>query len=202
MQRQYEYEERAFLEEENFLSTLDYLNSHALSKQHDNKQSYFFVLPDINVSIAASHDNVKAKYKGGQLGLGNGFEEKEFNIQPDSLDDAIEFFSVLLSITPQTSYQFRINFALENNIEAALKYTEMWGFHLEVERTYMADETSKSKEEADSIVLLDDFAHTLGMSYITDQEMRLFKKQCAENKLRGAYTAEQFKDKYGKLFDL
>lgn len=202
MNNQYEYEERAFLTEDSFMTALKYLDESALSKCYDNKQSYFFVLPKINVSIAANNSTVKAKYKSGQLGLGNGFQEKEFNIAIDSLADSVKFFEVLLNVTPQESYQFRINYMLEESVEIALKYTEMWGFHLEAERTYVADEVSKNKEELFSSALLKNFARTLGISYITDQEMQVFKKQCAENKLRGAYTTEQFKSKYGKLFDL
>ncbi len=201
-QYEYEYEERAFLTEDNFTSILQQLDRSSLSKSYDNKQSYFFVLPEINVSIAASNDNVKAKYKGGQLGLGNGFQEKEFHIQPESLSKSIEFFEALLGVVPQASYQFRINYSLGDNVEVALKYTEMWGFHIELERTYTANTSTKAAEEKYSIQVLSDLADKLGVAFITDEEMIEFKKQCAENKLRGTYSTDAFKDKYGSIFSL
>lgn len=198
----YEYEERAFLSEDSFGKTKQYLDDNALSKQLDNKQSFFFVLPDVNISIAASSTDVKVKYKGGQLGNGNGFEEKEFYIVPESLRDAIAMFSSLLEVSPQESYQFRINYKFDNQIEVALKYTQMWGFHLEVERVYATDATNLEQEKALSAELLDDFANNLGISYITNKEMSEFKKQCERGQNRGNYSTKEFQGKYGKLFSL
>lgn len=198
----YEYEERAFLSEADFRSVKHYLDDNALSKQLDNKQSFFFVLPNVNISIAASSTDVKVKYKGGQLGNGNGFEEKEFNIVPESLHDAIAMFSSLLKVSPQESYQFRINYTFESHIEVALKYTQMWGFHLEVERAYVADERTLRQEKERSAKLLDDFANNLELSYITNEEMSEFKKQCERGQNRGNYSTEQFREKYGELFSL
>ncbi len=199
----YEYEERAFLDEKSFTRIKEYLDEHNNQKFIDNKQSFFFVMPDVNVSIASSEQETKIKYKGGQLGRGNGFEEIEFKIQPDSLSKAIRLFSSLLSITPQESYQFRINYILNDNVEIALKYTAMWGFHMEVERTYTANSELSIREEKDkSKDALNSFAHKLGFMYINDKQMEEFKVQCERGENRGTYSTSEFKQKYGELFGL
>ena len=180
----YEYEERAFLSEEQFLKIKEKLDEFCVQKEIDNKHSFFFVLPDINVSVASSSKETKVKYKGGQLGKGNGFEEIEYNIERDSLLEAIKLFTKLLGLPPQESFQFRINYSLDDDIEIALKYTEMWGFHLEAERVYVASsESEKTLKQAESKDKLDHLASALGFRYITDQEMAVFTEQCKQENL-------------------
>lgn len=199
--KNYEYEERSFLDEENFIRLKNYFDTHHSRMSMDNKQSFFFVMPDVNVSIASSEKETKVKYKGGQLGMGNGFEEVEFRINPESLGEAIHLFSSLLSVAPQESYQFRINYVLDNNIEIALKYTEMWGFHMEVERTYAASsELSANIEKNAAKDELMIFAKKLNFAYIDDKQMKKFKGQCERGKNRGLYSTIEFKHKYGSLF--
>jgi|GEM_PF-784045 len=197
----YEYEERAFLSEEQFLKIKEKLDEICVQKEIDNKHSFFFVLPDVNISIASSHKETKVKYKGGQLGKGNGFEEIEYNIERDSLPEAIKLFTKLLGLPPQESFQFRINYSLDDDIEIALKYTEMWGFHLEAERVYVASsEAEKALKQAESKDKLDHLASTLGFSYITDQEMVVFTEQCKQEKKRGEYLNDEFRERYGELY--
>ena len=196
---QYEYEERAFLTEDQFPFVKEKLDTIATNKEVDNKMSYFFVLPDVNLSIASSTHKSVIKYKGGQLGLGNGFEELEIPIPHDSLKDSIRLFSTLLKIEPQFSEQFRINYDLKNGIEVALKYTQTWGFHLEIEKTYehttnLDDEKQKAKQE------LDEIAAQLKISFIDDDTMHISKEAWAAGEQFGKYPPEAFQEKYGELF--
>ena len=196
---QYEYEERAFLTEDQFSFVKEKLDTIATNKEVDNKMSYFFVLPDVNLSIASSAHKSVIKYKGGQLGLGNGFEELEIPIPRDSLKDSIRLFSTLLKIEPQFSEQFRINYELKNGIEVALKYTQTWGFHLEIEKTYehtfnLDDEKQKAKHE------LDEIASQLRISFIDDDTLHTSKKAWAAGEQFGHYSPETFRERYGFLF--
>jgi len=196
---QYEYEERAFLTEDQFLSVKKQLEQLATSRQIDNKTSYFFVLPDVNVSIASSAKKTVIKYKGGQLGLGNGFEEIEIPIASTSLNDAVKMLTTLLKVEPMLSEQFRINYQLPGDIEVALKYTQTWGFHMEVEKTYEhSSDLDTEKQQAKKA--LDDLAQKLDISYIDDQTMDTSKKAWAAGKQFGEYTPEAFTQKYGTLF--
>lgn len=199
----YEYEERAFLSEGQFLTIKEKLDEICIQKEIDNKHSFFFVLPNINMSIADSRKETKIKYKGGQLGKGNGFEEIEYNIRRDSLPEAIKLFTRLFDLSPQESFQFRINYRLGDDVEIALKYTEMWGFHLEVERVYVASsDAEKSFRHAESKSKLEQLALTLGFSYITDAEMTIFTEQCRREKKRGEYSNDEFRKQHGVLFGL
>jgi hypothetical protein len=196
----FEYEERAFLAEDQFLQVKHELAKAAQTSTLDNKISYFFVLPDVNISIAASPDKTVVKYKGGQLGRGNGFEEHEFSIQPDALPEAIKLFSSLLKLAPQVSEQFRINYDMGNNIEVALKYTQMWGFHLELEKLYTATDGTKHEQAAQAKHELETVAEQLVIHFITDEAMERFKAEGQQGMHRGQYSAEEFRAKYGSLF--
>ncbi|SRR6266568_4437818 len=196
----FEYEERAFLAEDQFLQVKHELDKAAQTSTLDNKISYFFVLPDVNVSIASSPYQTVVKYKGGQLGKGNGFEEHEFSIQPDALPEAIKLFTSLLKLEPQVSEQFRMNYDMGNNIEVALKYTQMWGFHLELEKVYTATDATKPGQAAQAKQELDTVAEQLGIHFITDEAMERFKAEGQQGMHRGQYSAEEFRAKYGGLF--
>lgn len=197
----YEYEERAFLTEDQFVLVKETLDAMALSKKADNKTSYFFVLSDKNLSIASSPSKSVIKYKGGQLGLGNGFEELEIPIPHESVADSIRLFTTLLNIKPQFSEQFRINYDLGNDIEVALKYTQTWGFHLEIEKTYihsasLEDEKQKAKQELDQV------AAQLQISFIDDDVINKSKQAWAVGEQFGQYSPEAFQEKYGQIFSV
>lgn len=195
----YEYEERAFLKEEQFLRIKEKLDTLATKSENDNKTSYFFVLPDVNISIASSAAKTVIKYKGGQLGLGNGFEEIEVPIEHSALNDSITLFSTLLKMEPQISEQFRINYILSGDIEVALKYTQTWGFHLEAEKTYEHAENLKDVEQKAKNAL-ETLAQELDITYIDDALMGASKKAWAAGDQFGEYTPEAFRKKYSQLF--
>ncbi len=196
----YEYEERALLEEEKFFAIKNKLDNSSAKRSIGNKQSFFFVLPDVNVSIADNPRETVIKYKGGQLGKGNGFREIELPIERNSLKEALDLFENLLEVEPQESFQFRIDYQLEDSVNIALKYTDMWGFHIEVEYVYQASAIDKQKMSLIGKKKLDKVAEYLGITYISGDKMAKFKEQCAKNIKRGQYSPEVFKFKYGKLF--
>ena len=197
----YEYEERAFFEEKDLAHIKDTLAKLAKSQKSDNKTSYFFVLPDINVSVASSPAKTIVKYKGGQLGKSNGFVEHEFAIDPQGLPEALKLFSALLKLEPQISEQFRINYDMGDGVEVALKYTHMWGFHLEFEKVYQAtDEAGKGRREGQAHAELTKLAEQLGVQFIDDATMAAFKEQCKQDINRGQYDPSAFRAKYGADF--
>src|SRR5680860_19200 len=198
----YEYEERAFLSEDDFFRIKTKLDNIAVKTIPDNKISYFFVLADKNVSITTSPIKTVVKYKGGQLGNGdNGFEEHEFAIKLDELSESIDLFTSLLNLKPLKSEQFRINYILPNSIEVALKYTLTWGFHIEVEKLYSANDSEKNevgKTQARNEV--DNVGSMLGIKYTTDEEMKQFVDDIKVEKSKGSYSPDEFRQKYGQLF--
>lgn len=196
MDNTYEYEERAFLTEEDFLRVKDALTKQSLSSTFDNKISYFFVLPGQNLSIAKSENRCVIKYKHGAVGVGNGFSEHEIPIDDHYCLQAVDMFKLLFAIEPQISEQFRINYVLANGIEIALKYTQTWGFHLEIEKTYSHEEGRSSAQKE-----VEDVADQLMIRLITDTEMKTFRDHFdSGGSPKGAYDSEQFKKKFGDLF--
>lgn len=196
---QYEYEERALISEDAFLPIMRQLESMVTHTSLDNKRSYFFVLPDVNVSIAESATKTVIKYKGGQLGLGNGFEEIEVAIARESSTDAIKLLGALLKTEPQFSEQFSINYFLPGSIEVALKYTHTWGFHLEIEKTY---DSTQDAEHAQQLAKdeLAELATNLAVSFITDEAMARYKAAWVAGEQFGAYSPDEFRAKFGNLF--
>jgi adenylate cyclase class IV len=196
MTNTYEYEERAFLTEEDFFRVKELLEKQSLTRALDNKLSYFFVLPKQNLSIAQSEKKCVIKYKHGTPGIGNGFSEFEIPVDTKDCEQTIGMFKLLLGIEPHLSEQFRINYVLKNNIEVALKYTETWGFHLEIEKTYSEDtDLPLAKQEVEKI------ANELKIHLITDPEMKAFRANFdASGKPKGEYSSEQFRQKFGNLF--
>ncbi|MCX6738555.1 MAG: hypothetical protein NT098_00695 [Candidatus Parcubacteria bacterium] len=196
MKNNYEYEERAFLTEEDFFKVKKVLESMAVSIKLDNKVSYFFVLPEQNLSVAKSEEKCIIKYKHGAIGAGNGFTEYEIPVDGQYCDQIVSMFSLLFGIKPQTSEQFRINYVLPNGVEIALKYTQTWGFHLELEKTYSNEEDkSLAKKE------VEETADELKIHRITDAEMKEFRDNFdAGGVPEGEYTSEQFREKFRSYF--
>lgn len=195
-----EHERFAFLEEESYDRVSAYLNEHAEDLGPDNKTSYFFVLPDINISVAVTEQKAVLKYKGGQIGKGIGFEELEIGLASrEEAEKTVRLLQVLTQLDPQVSRQIRHNYQLDE-IELALKYTETWGFHLELEKIYEAtdEELKAAATEADSQIV--SVAGRLGIQLATNADLLEFTQAWERNKQpRGTYTAEEVFKLYGTL---
>lgn len=191
----YEYEERAFLTEADFYRVKEILENESVSYAPDNKTSHFFVLPGRNLSITQSNEKCVIKYKQGEIGISNGFVEHEIPINSESCEQVIHLFTDLLQVSPQKSEQFRINYILKNGVEVALKYTEVWGFHLEIEKTYSEpSDLPKAKKE------ILETAKLLQIQLITDPEMKAFRDNFDSGGLpRGEYSDERFREKFGEI---
>ncbi len=168
----------------------------AVSIEIDNKVSYFFVLPEQNLSIAKSEKKCVIKYKHGSVGVGNGFAEYEIPVDKQYLQQTVDMLKMLCGTTPQFSEQFRVNYILPNEIEVALKYTQTWGFHLEIEKIY-TDEKDKALAKKE----VEETADKLKIHLITDTEMKGFRDNFDDGGTpKGEYTSEQFREKFGELF--
>ena len=84
------------------------------------------------------------------------------------------------------AYQFRTNY-LYKEVEIALKYTESWGFHLELE--IMIDDLEK-KDFAEKTIR--GIAQELGISLLSEEELSKIVKDLDEGQLYGEYSNENF----------
>ena len=192
-----EHERIAFLDQESYNHSTKHLVKSGAKLEDDDKTSHFFVLEDVNLSIARTQHDARIKLKAGQIGKGTGFDEIEVPLaNPESADEAVDIFRVLTSLEPQKSEQFRYNVDY-NGVTISLKYTETWGFHMELEVLHEGEDGSS--EDADAKIQA--VADELGVQVATDEELIKFREQWEATKQpRGEYTPEQFRKIRDALF--
>lgn len=109
----------------------------------DDKDTYFFLLPEKITKVVnnVSKKTSKIVIKLNRIGRGTSdFEEIEIPINPLDFDKAVKLFSALPFDQIQNSYQKRHNYLL-NGVEVALKWTDSWEYHMELE--IVVDDASK-----------------------------------------------------------
>ncbi len=201
----HEHERFAFLDEETHDRISAQLMTEAEDLGQDDKTSYFFVLPDKNLSVASKTDQTVIKLKDGQIGKGIGHEElPEVQLaSPAETQNAVRILGALTGVDPQVSYQFRHNYRLDE-VELAVKYTQTWGFHVELECTY---EGGTTEVLSDAARIADEkiqkVAGFLGITLASDEELVAFNDEFSRNGIpRGEYSAEEIGTLYGSLFKL
>ncbi len=201
----HEHELRAFLTESEHDLAAHQLAEIGDDLGQDDKKSYFFVLNDLNLSVARTVHDARIKLKGGVVGKdSNPVEFPELILDnPESTVNAVQILSVLTGVNPQESYQVRHNYRV-GLIEVALKYTEAWGFHAEFERLYSGgteEEIEVSAQEADKDIHR--LAGRIGIKLATNDEIQLFRNQFDRTgKGRGQYSLSEFMSLYSSLAKL
>ncbi len=161
-----------------------YLDKNARDLGEDDKDVYFFLLPDrITKAVNnVSRKSAKIVIKLNRIGRGTSdFEEIEIPIDPSDFDRAVELFSALKFDQIQNSYQKRHNYLLDG-VEIALKWTDSWGYHMELE--IVVDD--KLKKDAAEIKIRK-VADKLGVRIMTENELKEFAKKIDENYKKGLY---------------
>ena len=182
--KQIETELRAVFDEKKHGELKDFLDKNAEDLGEDDKDVYFFLLPD---KITKAVHNVSKKtskiaIKLNRIGRGTSdFEEIEIPINPSDFDKAVKLFSALPFNQIQNSYQKRHNYLLDG-VEIALKWTDSWGYHMELE--IMVDDKAK-REDAESKIRK--VAEKLGVQIMSEEELKDFTKKIDENYKNGVY---------------
>lgn len=102
------------------------------------------------------------------MGGGSAFEEIEFLIARTDVEKAVMLFKLFGFTNVHDSFQSRRNFEY-NGVEIAVKYSEMWGYHAELE-IIIDDEWKKA--EADQQIMAT--AKKLGITLMTEDELKKF----------------------------
>ena len=129
-----EIEFRSRFAKEKYTKLKRFLDKKAELLGPDDKDVYFFTFPDklLKVVDNVSKDNAKIVLKMNRIGNGSNFEEFEIPISRHDVKKTVKVFKLLgftkLMMTPQK----RINY-LYKGVELALKYSTVWGYHLELE---------------------------------------------------------------------
>lgn len=105
-------------------------------------------MPDklLKVVNNISKNNAKLVLKLNKIGKGSNFEEIEIPIERKYINDFVKVLTTIgFTDNIMHSFQKRKNYVYKG-VEVALKYSEVWGHHLELE-IMIAD--IKEKEQAE-----------------------------------------------------
>ncbi|MEK7174337.1 MAG: CYTH domain-containing protein [Patescibacteria group bacterium] len=147
-----------------------FLAEHAQSLGEDDKDVYFFALPDklLKVVDNVSHKTAKIVLKLARIGHGSGFPEIEMPIARGDAAKAVNMFKTLGFGEPIRSFQKRENF-LYHDVEIAVKHSNNWGYHAEFEIMVAGVEDQPAAEDKIRKV-----ANGLGVALMTEEELRDF----------------------------
>ncbi|MFA6422786.1 MAG: CYTH domain-containing protein [Candidatus Buchananbacteria bacterium] len=164
-----EIEKRAIISEEKYNELFLVLEKQAEDLGEDDKDVCFFVFSDkmIKVCNNVSAQSAKIVYKSGKI-HNSALEEIEIKIDQQDIEKAIAMFSNLGAEVIIQSFQKRHNY-LYNGVEIALKYSDHWGYHLEME---IMVNSMDEKEMAEKKIL--EVANELGVELMTDEQILAF----------------------------
>jgi len=179
-QNNIEIEFRAIFGKKDFDRIKEYLDRNAENIGEDDKDVFFFIMPDklLKVVDNISKNNAKLVLKLNKIGKGSDFKEIEIPIEREYVNDFVKILTKLgFTDNIMHSFQKRQNY-IYKDVEVALKYSEVWGHHLELE-VMITD--IKEKEQAEEKIKK--AANDLNIKLMTDKELAKFTRK-AENKHR------------------
>jgi len=183
--KQIEIELRSVFDRKKHNELKEFLGKNAEDLGEDDKDVFFFLLPDkiTKATHNVSKKTAKIVIKLNRIGRGTSdFEEIEIPINPSDFDKAVKLFSALPFDQIQNSYQKRHNYLLDG-VEIALKWTESWGYHMELE--IVVDNVAKREEAENKIRKV---AEKLGVQIMSEEELKDFTKKIDENYKKGLYN--------------
>lgn len=154
-----------------------FLSKNARDLGDDDKDVFFFIMPDRLVKIVdnISKKDAKLVLKLNRIGKGSDFEEMEIPLDQKYFGAAVDIFkSIGFTDNIMHSFQKRHNY-LYKGVEIALKYSDVWGYHIELE-IVVDDKSRKHKAEA----IIKKIAKELGINLMSDEELAEFVKRAEE----------------------
>lgn len=182
--RNIEIELRSMFDEATYLRLRDFFDKNAKDLGEDDKNVFFFLMPDklLKVVNNISKKTAKIVLKLNKIGQGSNFEETEIPIDPNDCDKAVKMFTKLGFTDIQNTFQKRHNY-LYKGVEVALKYSNTWGYHLELE-IVVHDLNDKDISEQN----IRKVAKELGVHILSDKELSKFTKKVDTDYKKGKYN--------------
>jgi adenylate cyclase class IV len=175
-----EVEERAMFSREEHDRLMAFLLAHATDLGRDNRRIHWFPLDGGHLKVSDAVDQGKAKiaYKGGAIGGDSTFRELEISISRDQIDQYVALFQALgLGGLYHESPNDRHNFEYLG-VEIALKYSEAWGHHAELE--ILLDDGATADQITAAKAKIRQVADKLQVHIMTPEELRIFEAQFRE----------------------
>jgi len=169
-----EVERRSFLSEEKYKELITILEQNAVSLGQDDKNVVFYVFKDKLIKVVDEKSKGKAKivYKSDHICNSNSLEEIEIPISPNDFEKANLLISKILTAdTVLHSFQQRHNYSYKGT-EIALKYSDTWGHHVEIE--VMVNNADKAEEAEKKITSV---AADLGLKLLSNKELAEFSQK-------------------------
>lgn len=166
-----EIEFRAKITKEKYDSVNQFLIQNAEDLGEDNKDTLFYVLPDklFKVVNETSKNKAKIVLKDNRIGNGNNFREWEVRIDPSEYEKTIDMFNHMnFPGKSMRAWQERHNY-LYKGVEIAVKYSEYWEHHVEME--IVVDDINKKEKAEEQIHKV---ADELEIKLMTDEEIKAF----------------------------
>jgi adenylate cyclase class IV len=169
-----EIEFRSIINKSRYGELKKFLTKNAKDLGEDDKDVVFFIMPDKLLKVV---NNISKKiaeivFKANKIGEGSDFEETHISINQKDVVKTVETFKALkITNNIMRSFQKRHNYSYKG-VEIALKYSEHWGYHLELE---IMINNLKNKPKAE--VKIKKVANELGVDLMTDEELGEFTKK-------------------------
>lgn len=188
IKRTIEVELRSLLDEQQYYKLERFLIEHSQDLGEDNKDTHFFIFCDklLKVTDNITKDNAKITLKLQKIGLGSDFEELEIYFPRKDANKAVRIFNLLGFNNYMYAYQHRHNYRYKN-VEFALKYTKSWGFHCEMEIV-----VDSEQDVPQAMKTIKAVAAELGLSIMTDDELKEFTTKLEAGWERGQYSRTEF----------
>jgi len=167
----YEIEFRGKIDKQKYDQILNFLENNAKSLGEDNKDVVYYIFPDKLLKLVknTSRNDAKVSLKMNKIGNGASFEEIEFHLPIEQYDNTALLFSKLgLDCKKMEGPQKRMNYKYKN-CEIAIKYSDEWGYHFEIEKMIENEDDQIEAEKEISEV-----AKELELPIMSDQELKDF----------------------------
>lgn len=154
-----------------------FLDEKAKDLGEDDKDVYFFLFPDKLLKVVNNvlKKNAKIVLKLNKIGHGSDFEEIEIPIGQESFEKATKMFIALGIGDHMHSFQKRHNY-IYKGVGLALKWSDIWGYHLELE-IMVTDPVLKTEVENNIFAV----AKELNVKIMTDDELKEFTEKAETN---------------------
>jgi len=183
-----EVELRSIFDKKKYEQLKFFLDKNAEYLGEDNKDVCFFILKDKFVKSVKniSKGDAKIVLKNNSITKGESdFEEIEIPISQSNFNKSVRLFEALPFDQIEWSYQKRHNYVYKG-VELALKWTQSWGYHLELEIVT----NSRAKVE-DAKKKIERVAKELDVHIMTKKELMDFSKKADELYKKGKFKNKQ-----------
>ncbi len=174
----FEIEFRAKFNKERFDELKKYLDAHAKNLGDDDKDCYYYIFSDKLLKLVhnTSQKTAKISLKLNRIGEGAMFPEIEAYFPQEEFDTMHRLIDAL-GLPAKVMYgpQKRVNYEYRG-CEIALKWSDAWGYHMEIEQVVTSPEERENAEKQ-----IREVADELGIALMSEEELKRFTRE-AESK--------------------